>query len=139
MKQYSFSFNDIHFSNLKSLIESFNINSLYQFISSEYPFPQTVEKSLQFLSRSYSELLKEQFDQSLSVIIQNFDLISFDDLNKLSNSHLLKIFSSENFQIENEDSLFQLIMKMIEENKNRMILLQTLHFEFASSEFINDK
>jgi hypothetical protein len=72
----------------------------------------------------------------LAVIIQNFHLVSFDNLQKLSNLHLLKIFSSELFQIENEDHFFQLIRKMIDEDKNRKVLLKTVHFEFVSSHFL---
>jgi hypothetical protein len=121
---------------LKSLIDCFGIPSLFQAISSKIPFPQTLGESLQFISQSYSEFLGAHFNQSMLIIIQNFNLISFDDLNRFSNSHLLKIFSSESLQIENEDYLFQLIIQMIEEDKNRIILLKTVHLEFVSSDLL---
>jgi hypothetical protein len=80
--------------------------------------------------------LKEQYDQSLSIAIQNFHIISFEALNKLSNSQLLKILLLESLQIYNEDYLFKIILNMIDLDKNRMILLQTIHFEFVSSDLL---
>jgi hypothetical protein len=48
----------------------------------------------------------------------------------------LKILSSDFLQIENEDYLFRIIIRMIELDKNRTILLQTIHFEFVSSHLL---
>jgi hypothetical protein len=121
---------------MKILIDCFEINALLSFISSKIPFPQTIEESLQFISKSYCEFFKKQFVQSLSLIIQHFNSLTFKDFDKLTNSQLLKIFSSESLQIENEDYLLDLIMNMINKDKNRMILLQTIRFEFVSSHLL---
>jgi hypothetical protein len=110
MKGFSFSFENIPLSSFKLLIDCFEIKYFCQYIDSNFPFPQTLEESLQFISYSSCEFLEKQFNKSLSIIIHNFHLLSFDDLNHLSNSNLLKIFSSESLQLENEDYLFQLII-----------------------------
>jgi hypothetical protein len=136
MDGYSFNFKNTDLGNLKSLIDCFGIASLYKIICSKIPLPETLEDSLQFISQPCSELLETHVHQSLSIIIQNFNAISFDDLNKLSNSHLLQIFSSESLQIENEDYLLQLIIRMIEANKNRLLLLKAVHLEFVSTQLL---
>jgi hypothetical protein len=73
MKGYSFCFENIDFSQMKVLIDCFEINILLSFISSKIPFPQTIEESLQFISKSHCEFFKEQFDQNLSLLIQHFN------------------------------------------------------------------
>jgi hypothetical protein len=133
MRGFSFWLDDVDFSSFNLLIDSFQINYLYKFISSKVPFPHTLDEAIQFLSKSYSKFLKEQFNQSLSIVVQNFNFLSFDALNQFSNSLLFTILSSELLQVKNEDYLFDLIVKMIEEDKNRMILLKSVHFEFVSS------
>jgi hypothetical protein len=136
MKGYSFHFENFDFPKLKQLIEYFGINSLFRLTSSKITFPQTLDESLQFISQSFCEYLEEQYHQSLSIIVQNISKLSFEDLSKLSNSHLFKIFSSESLEIENEDYLFKIIAKMIQRDKNRMILLKTVHLEFVSSHLV---
>jgi hypothetical protein len=136
MKGLSFCFENIDFSSLTELINAFGITSLFKIISSIIPTPQTLEESLHFISQTYCEFFEEQYHHSLFIIRQNFHLLSFDKLTKITNSHLLKLFSSESFQIESEDRLVELVMKMIEDDKKRMILLQTIHFEFVSSNLL---
>jgi hypothetical protein len=136
MKGYSFSYDNIIFFHLKVFIDYLGINSLTSFIFAKYPIPQTISQSLTFISKPYCELSEEHFNQSLLILIQNFNFISFEDLNTLPNSYLLKIFFSHFLKVESEDSLFQLILQMIEKDKNRMILLKTIHFEFVSSHLL---
>jgi hypothetical protein len=138
MKGYSFCFERSNYFNLKDLTDCFGIPSLVEFISPKVPFPKTIEESLHFISNSYSECFESQFHQSLSIIVQNFSLLSYDDLNKLSNSNLLKIISSDDLQIESEDYLFRLIAQMIEEDKNRFILMNYVHLEFVSSPILKN-
>jgi hypothetical protein len=138
LKGYSFCFEDSHFSSLKTLIDMFEMNYLYQWVSSKVSNPQTLEESLQFISNSYCNFLKPQLHQSLSIITHNFDLISLDDLNQISTPFLLQIFSSESLQVESEDYLFQLIVNLIEKDNNRMILLKAVHFEFVSSHLLKN-
>jgi hypothetical protein len=107
-----------------------------QNILDKVPIPQTLADSLQFISTSDCENFEPQFNQSLEIIIQNFSSLSVDELSKLSTSHLLKIFSSESLEIESEDKLLELLISMIKENKQKIILLKTVHFEFVSSELL---
>jgi hypothetical protein len=106
MKGFSFSFDLFDFSNLKCLIDCFEIISLLTVICSQVPIPQTLEELLNFISLSYSDFLEDHFNQSLSIIIQRFNLMSPETLYKLPNSHLIKIFSSDSLQIESEDYYF---------------------------------
>jgi hypothetical protein len=78
MKGYSFYFENIDFSDFNRLNDCFGTSSLFQSISPKVSFPQTLVESFQF----YSEFLEAYYNQSLSIIIQNFNLISFDDLNR---------------------------------------------------------
>jgi hypothetical protein len=123
MKGYSFSFDKFDYSSLKNLINYFGINSLFKVISSKIPIPQTLKSSLHFISQPYCEFLETHFNQSISIIIQNFNSISVEELSKISNSHLLKLFSAESLQIENEDYFFKMVLKMIQEDKNLVILM----------------
>jgi hypothetical protein len=138
MKGYSFPFDNFDSPKLKPLIEYFGINSLFQNIYSNIPVPQTLEASLQFISQSCCELMENHFYQSISNIIQKFSSISFDDLCKIPNSPLLKIFASESLQIENEDYLFKLITSMIKEDKKRMVLLKSVYLDYVSGDLLKE-
>jgi hypothetical protein len=136
MEGYSFYSENIDFSDFNRLNDCFGTSSLFQSISPKVPFPQTLVESLQFIFQLYSEFLEAHYSQSLSLIIQNFNLISFDDFKRLPNSYLLKIFSSESLQIEDEDYLFEMVVQLINEDKNRFVLLQNVHIEFVSSHLL---
>jgi hypothetical protein len=58
MKGYSFFFENIDFSDLKRLIDFFEINSLFQAISPKIPLSQILDESLQFISQSFSDYLE---------------------------------------------------------------------------------
>jgi hypothetical protein len=49
---------------------------------------------------------------------------------------LTKNFSSSSLQIESEDSLFQIITEMIEEDNHRMILLKEVKLDYVSGNFL---
>jgi hypothetical protein len=55
-------------------------------------------------------------------------------MRRLSNSVLELIFTSQDCVIQDEDSLFRLILQLIDSNPNRNTLLKTLKFEFISSD-----
>jgi hypothetical protein len=88
MKGDSFCFENIDFSGLKRLIDYLEINSLFQAISPKIPLSQILDESLQFISQSFSDYLGMQYNQSLMIIVQNISKVSFEELNKLLNSHL---------------------------------------------------
>jgi hypothetical protein len=138
MKGFSFSFDSFDYSSLEKLSDCFGITSLLQIINSQVPFPQTLQESIDFISQPYCGFLEDHFNHSLKVIIQNFTLISFDELSKLKNSHLIKIFSSDFLQIESEDYLFQIITKMIEKDKNRMLLLRSVKLDYVSNNLLKE-
>jgi hypothetical protein len=118
MKGYPFHFSNFTFSNLKYLIDCFGISSLVQILLSKVPVPENIEKSLEFITQHCCEILEEHFNRSLSLIIQNFSSIPVETLNKISNSCLIRIISSDLLQIKSENYLFKIIMKMIEEDQN---------------------
>jgi hypothetical protein len=138
MKGFSFNFDNYNYSNLKSLIDSFGITSLVQVMSEKVPFPESLEDSLLFRSQPCCEFLETHFTQSSFIIIQHFPSLSFEDLNQFPNSHLMEIFGSNYLQIENEDYLFNLIMKMIEEDKSRISLLGAVQVAYVSENLLND-
>jgi hypothetical protein len=55
---------------------------------------------------------------SFSILIQHIETISLEDLDQLSNSQLIQLFSSPDLTIENEDFLFQTVLNLIEKNSN---------------------
>jgi hypothetical protein len=138
MKGYSFPFNNFDYQKLKYLIDCFGINPLIQFIASKIPIPETLEASIQPISQSCCEIMKSHFNRSISILVQNFSSIHFDDLSKIRNSHLLEIFASESLQIETEDYLFQLNNQMIEKDKNRMVLLNSVHLDYVSPNLLKE-
>jgi hypothetical protein len=138
MKGYSFDFTIFNSQSLKSLIHCLKMDYLFQFIFSRLPIPHTLEESLQFISQTYHSFCENRFQLSLSIIAENFKLISFDALNKLPNLYLMKIFASESLQVESEDYLFQLVAKMIKRDRNRMVLLKTIKFDYVSSHLFKD-
>jgi hypothetical protein len=90
---------------LQSLVYKLGLSCLISFI----PFPHTVSDSLNFLSFPSCEQFENHFLQSLSILINNFDSLTIEQLNSLCNSALTQIFSSNQLQLENEDYLFNLI------------------------------
>jgi hypothetical protein len=70
------------------------------------------------------------------LLIQNIENISIENLNRLPNSILEKIFSSPDFQIINEDYLFNLIIQLINIDQTRKYLLKTIKFPYVSSHLL---
>jgi hypothetical protein len=138
MKGYPFHLSNFEFSNLKSLIDCFGITSLVQALLSKVPVPKTLEESLESITQSCCEILKDHFNRSLSLIIQNFSSIPFEALPKIPSSHLIRIFSSDLLQLECKDILFQLIVKMIEEGKNKIVLLKGAKLDYVSGNLLKE-
>jgi hypothetical protein len=65
------------------------------------------------------ELYAPIFEQSLSILINHFSEIRFEQFLKLSNFILEHLFQSPQFQIDNEDILFSLVADLIEKDSKR--------------------
>jgi hypothetical protein len=100
--------------------------------------PQTLEESTEFLSIPFCNALQVQFDASVNILIQNLHLISYPQFFQLSNDALFSLFTSTQFKIIHEDSLFQLIIALINENTTRKGLLRAVHFAYISSQLMID-
>lgn len=118
------------------MINFFELSSLNQFILQTLPLPQSLSESIQFLTHPYSQLLPQQTNHSFSILVQNIENLSLDDLDSLTNSQLFQLFTSPKLKIENEDFLFQMTTKLIERNSSRKFLLNSIQFEFVSANLL---
>jgi hypothetical protein len=120
------------------LIDFFQCPLLFEFISSKLKTPQTIEESIDYLSKPNCEFFETHFQSSISILIQQFDHITQEQFKFISNSHFELILKSEELKIENEDFLFQLIISLIKEDSNRRSLLKFVQFSFVSSQLIQE-
>jgi hypothetical protein len=135
-KGYSFYFNKFNIGDVCQLIDCFGLTSLSQFIQKTISFPEDLPQAIDFLFNSYSHQFDQQFDQSVEILIENFDQITIENFNSFSNIVLMKLFLSPNLIIEDEDYLFELITKLIENNPQTTKLLKTVKFEFVSTDLL---
>jgi hypothetical protein len=104
-------FTDFDFSSLFLLIETFDLKVFLDFLSSQVPIPNSVSDLIQFLSFSSTSKLQKQSEASFAILISHFEEFTIEDLNRLTVDFLL---SSPLLEIENDDVLFNLIIKLIE-------------------------
>jgi hypothetical protein len=109
-----FNFEEESFSSWMLLIDTFSMPCLLPFIPKELLFPQNLQKALYFLSKSFCQDFEQQFNQSISFLLQFFNQISLEQFLSLQSSALLHLFSSNKLKIINEDFLLNLIMNMID-------------------------
>jgi hypothetical protein len=72
----------------------------------------------------------------MALLTRHFSEISIDQFLKLSNFILEKLFQSSQFQVENEDVLFNLVADLIGRDSKRKILLKLIYFPSVSTEHI---
>lgn len=89
-----FNYTNFEFGTIYFLIESFELTSFRHYISTNLPFPNSLSESIQFFCENHCEFFNLQYNHCLEIIISNFEKISLDEFDRLSNSHLSKIFSS---------------------------------------------
>jgi hypothetical protein len=141
-KGFSFQYDEFGYSSFLYLAKTFKLDYFNDFIFDQ--IPKTVPEAIKFLSRFRTNDLQfeKYFQSSLLILAQHFETISIDDLETISNDHLLLLFSSEHFQIENEDYLFELILKLIQKDFSRIILIKSVYLAFVSysllKEFFNE-
>jgi hypothetical protein len=135
-KGLPFYFENYSFKSLSYLINLFGLSSLFEFLCEAIPLPQNLQESLQFLSQCSCEFLPRFFSQSLNLVIQSIEQIGIEQLLCLSNFVLEQIFKSDQLQIENEDYLFSLVVRLIEKDSNRKILLNSIFFPGVSSSLL---
>jgi hypothetical protein len=115
------------------LINVFGLSSLSQFMCKNLPSPQNIQEALEFLSNHFCELFPNIFDESLAILIHHFSDIRLDQFLKLSNFVLEQLFQSPQFQIDNENILFNLVVDLIGRDPNRKILLKLIYFPYVST------
>jgi hypothetical protein len=123
-------------SSLMFLINYFQSSLLFEFICCKIKIPQTINESIKYLSHPNCEFNENHFKESISILIREFENITIEQFQFISNSHFEIILRSLSFQIENEDFLFKLIMKLIEQDSRRKSLLKFIKFSFVSSELL---
>jgi hypothetical protein len=77
------------------------------------PHPKIPSDAINFLSKKHCEFFLPQYEKSILILVNHFEEISVDDFDCLNNDHLGIFFSSPDFHIENENILFNLILKLI--------------------------
>jgi hypothetical protein len=77
------------------------------------------------------------FQFNVLFAIQNIENISFENLNRLPNSILEKIFSSPDLHVLNEDILFDLIIQLIITDSNWKCLSKTIYFAYVSQKMLD--
>jgi hypothetical protein len=80
---------------LQSFISRFGLSCLISFL----PFPQIVSQAIIFLSFPSCEQFESHFLQSISILIQNFDSLTIDQLSCLSHPAFEQIFRPINFKL----------------------------------------
>jgi hypothetical protein len=87
-----FYFQDYSLESISYLIHLFGLSSLSQFICENLAPPNNVQEALEFLFNHSCELYSQIFEQSLSILISHFSEIRFEQLIKLPNFILEKLF-----------------------------------------------
>lgn len=121
------------FTSTISLIQSFSISPLSHVISDSIPLPKSLTESLDFVSKDVTSMFEKAFSHSISIIVDNFQLLSADQVVSLPNNHIETILQSERLHYKNEDYLLQFILKLTERDQNRKALLKHVCFPAVST------
>jgi outer membrane murein-binding lipoprotein Lpp len=108
------------------------------FISEQFPFPQTVSEALEFLPNPKNDLFMQQFNHSLNILVDKVDELSFQDFNRLPNYGLSRLFTHPNLRIQSENNLFEFISQSIKTDPNRKHLLKIISYPAVSSQLLID-
>jgi hypothetical protein len=122
------------FSSVASIIRIFGLFSLYSFITDSIPLPRSLPESLDFVVREGSSMIVEAFRHSISILVMNFQVLSFDQVQSLPNHQLQDIIHSDGFHLKNEDFLLHMILNLIDQDPSRKALLKNVHFLAVSSD-----
>jgi hypothetical protein len=114
-----FQWKNFHFSTLNSMIETFHLKSLRNFINQFLSLPKNVEDAIQLLSGSALFLSEDIFLQSFSILVDNFYSLNANQLDSLSIEVLKQLFSSDKLNNLDDEILFNLIFKLIKKIKKR--------------------
>jgi hypothetical protein len=128
-----FYFEKYSLESLSCIIQLFKLSSLSQFISENLPSPQNIQEVLEFLSNHSWEFYPSIFDESIAILIQQFSEIRIDQFLKLSNFVLEKLLQSPQLRLDNEDTLFSLVVELIGRDPNRKVLLKLIYFPGVST------
>jgi hypothetical protein len=126
------------FSSWVFLIYTFGLSCLLSFIPKEFLSLHTLQEALSFLLKPFCQDFEQQFNQSVSLLLQHFDQISLEQFLSLPNSSLFYLFSSSQLKIPNEDFLLKLIMNLIDKGRNSKCLSKSIRFPFVSSTLLID-
>jgi hypothetical protein len=83
-----FNFETFSFSSLMFFIDFSQCSTLFEFIESKLKLPQTIQESIDYLSKSNCEFFEKQFNKSISILILHFENITKEQFKLISNSFL---------------------------------------------------
>jgi hypothetical protein len=148
LEGFSFFGNNFPISTIVSMTDTFLFKSLKEFVDSFLKSCNNIEDSIRFLSQNGFSSFENIFQQSVSVLADNFSSLTFEQLNILSIEVLQAIIKSDKIKNPNEDYIQQIILKKIPKikislsNSSKIKLFQHLeeldtfeHWIFVSSEF----
>ncbi|MDR2640945.1 MAG: hypothetical protein LBC61_06725 [Candidatus Peribacteria bacterium] len=137
-QRQTLNFEEESFASWMFLIDTFGLTCLLPLIPKELLFPQNPQEAIYFLAKPFCQDFEQQFNQSISFLIQNIDRISLKQFLSLQNYSLIQLFSSNQLKISNEDFLLNAILNIIDRDINRKYLLKLIRFPFISSHLIID-
>jgi hypothetical protein len=132
-KGLPFYFENYSFESVFYLIDLFGLTNLFQFIGESILNPQNIQEAFEFLSNHSNDFYPDIFDNSMAILIHHFSEIKPEQFLKLSNLVLEQLFQSSQLQVEDEDTLFDLVADLIGRDPNRKSLLKTIYFPGVSS------
>jgi hypothetical protein len=107
-------------STIRSMIETFHLYFLQTFLNNFLLFfPKNIEESIQFLSQNSSHSFENIFQQSVSILVENFAQLSFDQLSSLSIEALQEILQNEQIQKSDQNYLLNLVLNLIENDSKK--------------------
>jgi hypothetical protein len=139
-KGFSFEVEYYNSSSFLCLIDTFNLSCLFERVFGEISQLKTISEAITFLSYfGFENKRFEEYSKScLSFLVNNFERISFEYFDEMSNEQVQILFSSSEIQMENEDFLFEIILNMIEKKFSRIILIQSVFLGFVSYSLLKE-
>jgi hypothetical protein len=138
LKGISFSSIDFSSNVLFTITEELEIIGFDQLLLQEYLIPTTLEESISFLEYSFSSRLKTHFEKSIEIVAFHFYQINVDILENFSFNVLEHILSSPSLKIQNETSLFQILIKFVEPKPNYFALLKYVYLCFVDRTVLDE-
>jgi hypothetical protein len=118
----------------------FQIHSLKTFVDINLPPPSSFEEAIQFLSDGFIVSCPTLLRKSISILLENISLISFNQLANISVEAFQEVLKSDKFIIagEKEEEFIDFIFQMIKKDANKKVLLKNIKLQTFSSKTLRE-